>query len=65
MYAIRSYYDLWSNSVLRALELICGISHEIRGLENVPDGPCFIAAKHQSAWDTLIFERVLKRPCFV
>ena len=56
---------LWSNSVLRALKLICGITQEIRGLDRVPAGACLIASKHQSSWDTLIFERILGYPCYV
>ncbi|MCB0069325.1 MAG: hypothetical protein KDD77_19315, partial [Caldilineaceae bacterium] len=34
------------------LRIICGISMEVRGSENLPDGPALIVAKHQSAWDT-------------
>jgi 1-acyl-sn-glycerol-3-phosphate acyltransferase len=47
--------DIWFAFLLAALRVICGISHEIRGLENIPDTPCIIAAKHQSAWDTFAF----------
>jgi 1-acyl-sn-glycerol-3-phosphate acyltransferase len=47
--------DIWFAFLLTALRVICGISHEIRGLENIPDTPCIIAAKHQSAWDTFAF----------
>ncbi len=32
---------------------IMGLKLEIRGLENVPAGACIIAAKHQSAYETL------------
>ena len=47
--------EIWFPFVLAALRFICGVSHEIRGLENVPAKPCIIAAKHQSAWDTFAF----------
>jgi 1-acyl-sn-glycerol-3-phosphate acyltransferase len=47
--------EIWFTFLLSAVRIICGISHEIRGLENVPDAPCIIAAKHQSAWDTFAF----------
>ena len=36
------------------LRVICGAHLEVRGLENIPKGPCIIAAKHQSAWDTFV-----------
>ena len=34
------------------LKVICGTRLEVRGRENLPDGPCLVVAKHQSAWDT-------------
>jgi 1-acyl-sn-glycerol-3-phosphate acyltransferase len=43
----------WNRMVVRAAWLICGIRHEIRGLENLPDYPVIIMAKHQSAWETI------------
>lgn len=46
---------IWFSFVLAALRVICGISHEIRGRENLPATPSIIAAKHQSAWDTFAF----------
>ncbi len=37
-----------------------GIEYEIRGRENLPtDGPFIIASKHQSAWDTLIYNIIV------
>jgi 1-acyl-sn-glycerol-3-phosphate acyltransferase len=47
--------EVWYNFVLAALRVFCGISHEIRGRENLPASPCIIASKHQSAWDTIAF----------
>ena len=47
--------ETWFAFLLEALRLICGISYEIRGHENIPDTPSIIAAKHQSAWDTFAF----------
>jgi len=44
---------------------ICGLRHEIRGLANLPPGPCMIAAKHQSAWDTLIFPLLVNGPGYI
>ncbi|PPR63939.1 MAG: 1-acyl-sn-glycerol-3-phosphate acyltransferase [Alphaproteobacteria bacterium MarineAlpha4_Bin2] len=37
-----------------------GIEYEIRGRENLPkDRPFIIASKHQSAWDTLIYNIII------
>ena len=57
--------DIWFSFLLFALRIICGISHEIRGLENIPDTPCIIAAKHQSAWDTFAFVTFIEDAAYV
>ena len=44
---------------------ICGLRYEIRGLDNLIKGPCIVASKHQSAWDTLIFLTLLERPSYI
>jgi 1-acyl-sn-glycerol-3-phosphate acyltransferase len=49
----------WAGCVLAFLKGIIGLDGEIRGLEHLPAGPCIIAMKHQSAWDTLILPIVL------
>src|SRR4051812_33927499 len=55
----------WARSVLVFLKVVVGLDCEIRGLGNVPPGPCVIAMKHQSAWDTLILPVVLGDPAIV
>ena len=56
---------LWIGGALALLAGICGLRHEIRGLEHLPPGPCIIASKHQSAWDTLVFAVLFHGPGFV
>lgn len=55
----------WFTFVLWALRVICGVSHEVRGQENLPSAPCVIAAKHQSAWDTFAFLTFLDDASYV
>ncbi|MBK1697100.1 lysophospholipid acyltransferase family protein [Rhodovibrio salinarum] len=55
----------WIRGVMLLLRWVAGIDYQIRGRENLPDGPCLIASKHQSAWDTLIFNLILDDPSFV
>ena len=53
----RKTYDygrLWTRLVLFGLKTICGLDYGIRDLQNLPQGPCLIACKHQSAWETLV-----------
>jgi 1-acyl-sn-glycerol-3-phosphate acyltransferase len=44
---------LWSRWVLAGVNFTCGLAVEIRGQENLPKGPCLVAAKHQAMLDIL------------
>ena len=52
----------WVRGNFALLALLCDLRYEIRGLERLPREPCIIAAKHQSAWDTMIFALLIWRP---
>ena len=56
---------LWIGGTLALLAGICDLRHQIRGLEHLPPGPCIIASKHQSTWDTLIFAVLFHGPSFI
>lgn len=56
---------LWGQGTQVGMKVFAGLNYRVAGVENVPDGPCIIASKHQSAWDTLIFHVLLPDPCFV
>ena len=58
---IRSYAltSLW------LLRVICGIAVEWRHLEKIPPGPCIIACKHQSAWETFSLYAVMRDPAYI
>ncbi len=55
----------WARGINVLLRLVAGIRVEIRGQENVPQGPVLMAAKHQSAWDTMIFHIITHHPAMV
>ena len=55
----------WAIGVMWLLRVICGIRYEIRGRENIPAGPVLIAAKHQSAWDTIVWHIIAHDPAIV
>ena len=44
---------VWGVSSIYLHELITGAHVTIRGIEKIPDGPILVAAKHQSAWETM------------
>jgi 1-acyl-sn-glycerol-3-phosphate acyltransferase len=56
---------LWIDGTLFLLRIICGLDVRELGVENLPKGPAIIAAKHQSAWETLYLSRRLGRPAFI
>jgi len=53
--AVFALSRLWVRGILFLLARLVGLRHEVRGHENVPDGPVIYAVKHQSAWETLFF----------
>jgi 1-acyl-sn-glycerol-3-phosphate acyltransferase len=56
---------LWSLGWLYSYKLICGVRYEVYGTENVPSGPCIIAMKHQSIWESCAVFAIFGRPIFV
>lgn len=46
---------VWARSSIWLQKIVAGTNTEITGLENLPDGPCIIAPKHQSFWDVIAF----------
>jgi 1-acyl-sn-glycerol-3-phosphate acyltransferase len=60
-----AYARLWIRATLWLLRASCGLTHRVRGREHMPSGPCIIAAKHQSTWETLAFNLVFPDEAFV
>jgi 1-acyl-sn-glycerol-3-phosphate acyltransferase len=55
-----AYSRMWIWVGLRILRLTVGIDHRVAGAERIPDGPVLFAIKHQSAWDTLAINLVIR-----
>lgn len=55
----------WSSSLAWIERTVGGIKMRIVGWENVPEGPCIIAAKHQSAWETFKLQYIFGNPVIV
>ncbi|MBY0266548.1 MAG: 1-acyl-sn-glycerol-3-phosphate acyltransferase [Burkholderiales bacterium] len=49
---------VWSRCIVWAARNFCGIRYRVVGAEHLPQKPCIILAKHQSAWETLAFQLV-------
>ncbi len=50
--AVLGLARVWANASGWLLRVVCGLSAEYRGVENIPPGGCIIAPKHQSTWET-------------
>lgn len=46
----------YARTMIVVLRRVCGIRHEVIGLENLPKEPCVVLCKHQSAWETLALQ---------
>jgi 1-acyl-sn-glycerol-3-phosphate acyltransferase len=56
---------LHARIALWLLEKIVGTKMEVRGRENLPDGPVLVVAKHQSTWDTFALIPLFSDPAIV
>lgn len=55
----------WLGGMLGGLKHIAGLSWELRGRENLPQGPFIVASKHQSAFETFVFHLLLGDPAYI
>lgn len=63
--ATRWMMRLWARMTTGLLRLVCGVRVELRGMGHIPPGGCVIAAKHQSAFDTIIWLALLPDAAYV
>jgi 1-acyl-sn-glycerol-3-phosphate acyltransferase len=54
-----------AHSMMWLLRVICGIRMEVRGAENIPQQPCIVMCKHQSAWETFSLQTVFPAQVWV
>jgi len=47
------------------LKHIVGLDYEVRGLDKLPKGPCLVASKHQSAWETFALIPLFRDPALL
>ena len=56
----RFVIQAWCRCATWLAKVVAGIHYEVRGLENIPQQPCVILAKHQSTWDTFFLSAVFE-----
>jgi 1-acyl-sn-glycerol-3-phosphate acyltransferase len=57
--------QVWAKTSLFWLRVIAGVRMEVRGAENIPQGACLVAGKHQSFWETFAILPLLDDPAMV
>ncbi|MEG9861642.1 MAG: lysophospholipid acyltransferase family protein [Parvularculales bacterium] len=62
---VQRYQERWLGRITTAMRVVVGIKSEVRGYENIPDGPVIFASAHQSAWDTLYWPLFVSKPSIV
>ena len=56
---------IWARFNIWTLRVFCGITCEVRGVENIPPRPAVLLANHQSAWETLYFQLVFPPQSYI
>lgn len=60
------FIGLWARTVMFLSRYVLGIRYRVLGLENLPSGgPAIVMSKHQSAWETIAFQRIFPPLSFV
>lgn len=62
---LTGFIRFWACMMIGALRVICGIRLEVMGMENLPPGGSIIAAKHQSAFDTMVWLKLVPNSVYV
>jgi len=52
-YAVISW---WARGMVTLARVLCGIRYRVIGANHIPHEPCVIVSKHQSAWETFVFQ---------
>ncbi len=56
----KRYYLItrWAVFNLWWLKICCNVTYEIKGKDNIPEKPCIVMSKHQSAFETLALQQI-------
>jgi 1-acyl-sn-glycerol-3-phosphate acyltransferase len=56
---------MYTQVMLKWVEMSCAITYEVTGWEHVPRSPVVIMSKHQSAWETIFIESAFPSQCWI
>ena len=61
-YRLISQWARWQVSLLK---ILCGLDYRVEGREHLPAGAAIIMSKHQSAWETIVFQQIFPAQTWV
>ncbi len=66
-FSVRYFFaELWSKLAIWNLKVICGLTHEVIGMENIPNHRnAIVLCKHQSAWETVVVQLIFPPHTFL
>ncbi len=63
--ARRLFVMAWVDGAMWLIKHLLSIDYRILGAENIPGVPCVILSKHQSAWETIVLQRIFTLTSYV
>jgi 1-acyl-sn-glycerol-3-phosphate acyltransferase len=61
----RRFVMIWVDGAMWLIEHLLRIDFRVVGAENIPRVPCVILSKHQSAWETIVLQRIFSWTSYV
>ncbi|ADL56103.1 lysophospholipid acyltransferase family protein [Gallionella capsiferriformans] len=55
----------YAKTMIWLVRVVCGIRHRVLGIEHIPQQPCIVLCKHQSAWETLALQAIFPPQAWV
>ncbi len=55
----------WARFQSFLLKFLCGLDYRVEGREHLPPGAAIILSKHQSAWETIVFQQIFPAQTWV
>ncbi len=53
-----AFIGLWAGFLRWWLKICCRLDYNVRGTQHLPDEPSVVIANHQSAWETILFQKI-------
>jgi 1-acyl-sn-glycerol-3-phosphate acyltransferase len=61
----RRFVMIWVDGAMWLIKHLLNIDFRVLGAENIPQAPCVILSKHQSAWETIVLQRIFSWTSYV